>query len=789
MTENLVFSFYYYKFGNETFNLLMSSLIEGYNYDIFISYRQKDNKGDRWVSGFVEALMTELESTFKEEISVYFDINPHDGLLETHDVDASLEEKLKCLIFIPVISRTYCDPKSFAWEHEFKSFVEMASNDQFGLKVKLPNGNVASRVLPVRIHDLDSADTRLCESVTGGVLRGIEFIYREPGVNKPLTPDDDEKRNLNRTKYRIQINKTANAVKEIIQGLSSEPAKAVKEKDQPKEPVKDNREQEKRNIKGRPVNAFRIKILIPAAIVALLLVAGTIAWPKIFKRDTLERLRASGERISVAVMPFQNMTNDTTWNVWQNGIQELLVTDLGNTQELAIRQTESVNRLIQGNGPADYASLTPSLAGKISKKINADVFIYGNVMQSESLIRVNAQLIDSKSEEVFKTFQIDGTADKIIQIVDSLFAGVRNSLILTRLGGEVYKDYQKFASTSSPEAYRYFIIGQDADRKGDYPVARNMYMQSLAVDSNFVLPRLMLALTCWWHGPFDQGREWCMNIYEKKENMPILLQSYANFVYAGYFENPYEQIKYSKRIQEIDSQSPGVYTILGHLYYELHQYDKAIPEFEKALNIYEKWKLKPWNFTEYRTLGFLYHATGQYNEERKLYRKAERDFYDESDLFYRQSVLLLSQGRMNGAYKYCDKFKSALKENSASEAQILARLGDMYSEANLPDSAEVFYRQALFLEPDEPARMNRLAWFMFDKNRNLNEGMELIEKALEVSPDTPDYLDTKGYGLYKMGRNEEALALFEKSWNKLMRHVYYYHIELAKRAIAEQRNK
>jgi hypothetical protein len=59
----------------------MSSIIGGYNYDIFISYRQKDNKCDRWVSEFVEALKTELESTFKEEISVYFDINPHDGLL------------------------------------------------------------------------------------------------------------------------------------------------------------------------------------------------------------------------------------------------------------------------------------------------------------------------------------------------------------------------------------------------------------------------------------------------------------------------------------------------------------------------------------------------------------------------------------------------------------------------------------------------------------------------------------------------------------------------------------
>src|SRR5512133_2522408 len=146
----------------------MSSIIEGYNYDIFISYRQKDNKGDRWVSEFVEALKTELESTFKEEISVYFDINPHDGLLETHDVDATIKEKLKCLIFIPIISRTYCDPKSFAWEHEFKAFVEMASRDQFGLRVKLPNGNVASRILSVLIHDLETEDKKALETELGG---------------------------------------------------------------------------------------------------------------------------------------------------------------------------------------------------------------------------------------------------------------------------------------------------------------------------------------------------------------------------------------------------------------------------------------------------------------------------------------------------------------------------------------------------------------------------------------------------------------------------------------------
>jgi len=222
----------------------MSSIIEGYSYDIFISYRQKDNKGDRWVSEFVEALKTELESTFKEEINVYFDINPHDGLLETHDVNESLKEKLRCLVFIPVISRTYCDPKSFAWEHELKAFVEQASKDQFGLKVKLPNGNVANRVLTVRIHDLDNNDIKLCEAILGGFIRGIDFIYKEQGVNRPLRSNEENPHdNLNHTIYRNQINKVALTIKEIIEGMNiSAPPDQLKQKIIQDKEIKENRE-------------------------------------------------------------------------------------------------------------------------------------------------------------------------------------------------------------------------------------------------------------------------------------------------------------------------------------------------------------------------------------------------------------------------------------------------------------------------------------------------------------------------------------------------------------------
>ncbi|MEX2234458.1 MAG: hypothetical protein WD824_19990 [Cyclobacteriaceae bacterium] len=198
----------------------MPSIIQNYEYDIFISYRHNDNRSG-WVTEFVKNLQEELAATIKETVSVYFDANLHDGLLETHNVDKSLEGKLKCLIFIPIISQTYCDLKSFAWQHEFLTFNKQAREDQFGRDIKLSNGNVASRILPVKIHDLDAEDKSIIETEVQGVFRSIDFIYRSSGVNRPLKNNDDKSENINRTYYWDQINRTANAVKEIISAIKN----------------------------------------------------------------------------------------------------------------------------------------------------------------------------------------------------------------------------------------------------------------------------------------------------------------------------------------------------------------------------------------------------------------------------------------------------------------------------------------------------------------------------------------------------------------------------------------
>ena len=83
-------------------------------------------------------------------------------------------------------------------------------------------------------------------------------------------------------------------------------------------------------------------------------------------------------------------------------------------------------------------------------------------------------------------------------------------------------------------------------------------------------------------------------------------------------------------------------------------------------------------------------------------------------------------------------------------------------EQSLFDEAEIHFRQALSLDPENPIRMNSVAWLLIQNDREVNEGVDLIRKSLELNPDYWSALDTYGWGLYKQGRFEESLRILKE---------------------------
>jgi tetratricopeptide (TPR) repeat protein/TolB-like protein len=772
----------------------MSSIIEGYSYDVFISYRQKDNKHEGWVSEFVNNLKGELEATFKEDISVYFDINPHDGLLETYEVEESLREKLKCLIFIPILSRTYCDPKSFAWEHEFKAFVETSSRDQFGLKVKLPNGNIGARVLPIRIHDLDSEDIKLCESLLGGVLRGVEFVYKSAGVNRPLRATEEKSHeNLNRTIYRDQINKVSLAIRELIVALKAGSVASVVENVQTTEIAGEGSKTKKKAAQIELVNP-RKKWLTGSSVAAIVILAAVICFLKFFRQD---RLISSDERITVAVMPFQNISNDSLLDPWKDGIQDNLITSLTNTPGLNVRQPESINSLIQSKGIVNYASITPSFARAISRKLDAKVFVYGTINQSGNKIRLNVQLINTGTKEVFKSFQKDCSEHELMPAIDTLSREIKDFMIMSKLEWEESdmkwtefskQQYASYLPTKSAEAYKCLLYARKASSKNEFSAAREWYLKALEIDSTLFAAIKGTALTYYNENKFKEGKEWVLKLYRYLDKMTTGQKLEAKIVYGFYFEGPKENIEYNKQLLAIDDQNPGNHFNLGDWYLQFGQYDKAIIEFEKGLAIYRKWDVKP-PLMFYQEPGQAYHMAGRIKEEKKFFRKARKDYPDAPDMLEQYAYIALEEGDTAEANRYINKWISIRKEQSWSDAHITSAMAWIYSMAGNNNKTEECLRKALAMEPKNGGYIANLAYFLIDKDRNLNEGIELADKVLKKNPDAINALHNKGWALYKQGKYMEALELLQKSWdlrmkNSIYNHTAYLHLEEAKKAVA-----
>jgi hypothetical protein len=256
-------------------------------------------------------------------------------------------------------------------------FNKMATEDHFGKEIKLRGGNYASRILPIRIHDLEPEDIELFQQETGTALRAMDFVFKTAqGVNRPLKPDDNPEKNLNGTYYRDQVNKVARAIKEIILGMKSGANPDVKEETGHK--IQAERVMEKFNLarKSKTGKISWQKILSAFFIMVALIFAGLYAYPKLFKGDRMEMLRKQGQ-VSVAVMPFQNLTRETNRDFWEVMIQNNLINSLSAERDLTVRQMQSVLTILESHDLTNYASITPSIARSVSQKLDANVFMSG----------------------------------------------------------------------------------------------------------------------------------------------------------------------------------------------------------------------------------------------------------------------------------------------------------------------------------------------------------------------------------------------------------------------------
>lgn len=100
---------------------------------------------------------------------------------------------------------------------------------------------------------------------------------------------------------------------------------------------------------------------------------------------------------------------------------------------------------------------------------------------------------------------------------------------------------------------------------------------------------------------------------------------------------------------------------------------------------------------------------------------------------------------------------------SAEHWRVYYRLGIAYERTDRWHDAELNFRQALDLSPDQPDVLNYLGYSWVDMGINLSEGLSLIQRAVNLRPNDGYMVDSLGWAYYRLGRFDDAVRELERA--------------------------
>ena len=77
--------------------------------------------------------------------------------------------------------------------------------------------------------------------------------------------------------------------------------------------------------------------------------------------------------------------------------------------------------------------------------------------------------------------------------------------------------------------------------------------------------------------------------------------------------------------------------------------------------------------------------------------------------------------------------------------------GSALEQAGQPLRSETALRRAIALNPEHHQALNYLGYMWAERGRNLKEAKHLIDRALDLNPGNPAYLDSQAWALFKLG--------------------------------------
>ena len=486
-------------------------------------------------------------------------------------------------------------------------------------------------------------------------------------------------------------------------------------------PAKERPIPKRRTVTSKPITVTlsRKKLLIPTAVVALAAIAAVIWFVFLKKAAPL----LPEEKRPIAVISFKNNTGDKVHDYLGEVIQDSLITNLEQSGYFYVATRERLHDLLKQLGKGDVESIDPDLGFELCKLDGVNAIVVGTFAKAGNVFATNAQVVDVETKKLLGTASSKGDGPESIldKQIDELSRQIAKSAGLSERKIEAAKIQVRDVTTSSTEAYNYYLKGGKQNIEFDWAGARQSFEQAVKLDPSFAAAYYSLY---WAHRMLNNGRE-AIEALKKAHDFSqratekdrILIEAY----YAGVVENnSLKQLQILKGGAERYPKEKELRQFLAGAYGNRGMAEQSIEEYNKALN------LDP----------------------------------DYANALVMAAYEYMGLKNFEKAVEYLKKYVSVLP----GQPNPLDSLAEAYLRMGKLDQAVENYKKALEVKPDFYTSMAALA-YVCALREDYSEALEWLNKYIEAAPDS----GVKLLGYFRKGFYSAWLGSLEKSLSYLQR--------------------
>jgi adenylate cyclase len=358
----------------------------------------------------------------------------------------------------------------------------------------------------------------------------------------------------------------------------------------------------------------------------------------------------TGWENSIAVLPFDNISNDPEQEYFCDGMTEQVVSNLGRLRNLKVSARQSVMKY------KDSDKTIP----EIGKELNVTYVLESSIRKSGDRIRVTAQLI--KTDDGFHLWSqdFDRTLDDIFDIQDDISEKIASNLLTTLSPRE--KEKIKTDRPNNIEAWEYYQKGKyfhiskfwgATYNIDDFKTSESMLKKAIKLDPEYAPSYAALA---------DLYNTYYNDVAESEEERIKLLKLQEKYINEGYEidQNSVEvlvvrgwvfeakgEVKMAfnsyKKAHMIRSNMWDTNFSIGKFYTDRGLYEFAIKYYTRAI------VLNPMLPVNYTQRAHCYLAFGKLNEAEIDYQKALEVNPEHKRALYSYGMFLITQKKYNKA--------------------------------------------------------------------------------------------------------------------------------------------